>query len=317
MTAQEHFLVTGAMGCIGTWVVAQLIREGVKVSTFDLSDRQDRWKLVMSDDEIARIDTIRGDLTDTEQVRNAIERTAPSHIVHLGGMQFPFCKKDPVLGAKVNVVGTVNVFEAASSLGVQGLSYASSVAVYARPSEYPDRTVRDDSECRPASFYGLYKQANEQTAATYFLDKGFGSVGLRPAMVYGLGRDQGITSDPTVAIDALARNEPFEIKFTGNVAFSYGRDVARDFIAAARARIAGAPVHNTRARPTTIPDFVALIEEITGRKGLITLGSNVAETVERVDDTPVPYILPEASLTSFRQGVSETYEGFLRAHAAG
>ena len=51
-------------------------------------------------------------------------------MIHLAGLQVPTCKADPVTGALVNVAGTLNVFEAAKTIGIKRVVYASSAAVY-------------------------------------------------------------------------------------------------------------------------------------------------------------------------------------------
>ena len=57
----------------------------------------------------------------------------------------------------------------------------------------------------PRTLYGVYKQANESTAKVYYQDHDLSSIGLRPYVIYGPGRDQGMTSTPTKALLAVAR----------------------------------------------------------------------------------------------------------------
>ena len=158
---------------------------------------------------------------------------APTHIVHLAGLQVPFVAADPVLGALVNVAGTVRVLEAARHSGgtVRGIAYASSAAVY-----------DPAGELRPRTLYGVYKRCNEETARHYAEALGVPSVGLRPWTVFGVGRDQGVTSAPTSAIQAVVRGESYAIPFTGSMAMQYTADVAAAFVAAARAHPGGAGV---------------------------------------------------------------------------
>ncbi|WP_018155182.1 NAD-dependent epimerase/dehydratase family protein [Demetria terragena] len=313
MRSDERFLVTGAMGCIGSWVVAQLVREGVSVTTFDLSEDDARWQLLMDPDERESVNRVVGDLTDPTAVADVIADGQITHIVHLGGLQFPFCRANPVLGAQVNVLGTVNVFAGAQAAQhVRGLSYASSVAVFGPAADYPDRTVADDSPLDPRSFYGTYKQANEFTARAFWADQGVGSVGLRPPIVYGMGRDQGITADPSLAMRAAATGQSFDIKFGGTIALGYAGDVAADFITSARAEVDGALVHNNRARSHTVDEVISAIDNAVGVKGLISRGEATAETVEHVDDQSVEYLLSEAELTTLIEGVQESVAGFRR-----
>jgi len=128
--AQQHFFVTGAMGCIGAWVVRNLVQENSSVTVFDLSTDRHRLELIMTADELARVTFIQGDLTQTDTVRDALTDCEATHIIHLGALQVPFCKADPPVGAAVNVLGTVNMFEAAKAAGIRQLVYASSVGVY-------------------------------------------------------------------------------------------------------------------------------------------------------------------------------------------
>ena len=125
--AQQHFFVTGAMGCIGAWVVRNLIQDSAQVTVFDLSKDRHRLELIMTPDELSRVTFIQGDLTQTQPVCDAVTSSSATHIIHLGALQVPFCKADPPLGAAVNVVGTVNMFEAAKAAGIRQLIYALSL----------------------------------------------------------------------------------------------------------------------------------------------------------------------------------------------
>ena len=128
----------------------------------------------------------------------------PTHVIHLAAMQLPFCKADPIQGAMVNVVGTVNIFEAIKRSGLRKLVYASSTAVYGRAEEYPPTPLAHNAKLNPHSHYGVYKVANEDNARIYWQDDGISSIGLRPYTVYGAGRDQGLTSTPTKASSSTA-----------------------------------------------------------------------------------------------------------------
>ncbi len=114
----ETYLVTGGMGCIGAWVLYHLQRQGKAAVCFDLSEDRQRLDLLLSKAEQAAITFVRGDLTDTQQVRAVFESHSVTHVIHLGALQVPFCKANPPVGAQVNVTGTVNIFEAARHTGV-------------------------------------------------------------------------------------------------------------------------------------------------------------------------------------------------------
>src|SRR5258708_4010012 len=167
---EERFLVTGALGCIGAWVVRNLVQAGAPVAVFDLASDPHRLRLIMSPDEVARVQFITGDITDLAALEKALADTGATNLIHLAALQVPFCRADPPLGARVNVVGTVNAFEAIKRAGLKALVYASSFAVYGQSEEYPEGRVDDDAHLRPNNLYAVYKHANEGTAPIYWQD---------------------------------------------------------------------------------------------------------------------------------------------------
>ena len=196
----ERFLVTGALGCIGAWTVKRLVDEGTPVWTYDLGSSNHRLKLIMEDEALAKVNLVSGDITDFDAFDRVVGDNGITHIVHLAAFQVPFVRAEPVLGAKVNLVGMSVVLESAKRHKdhIQGLAYASSAAVYGPPGKGYETT----------SLYGIHKQAIEGMARIYSQDYGLHAVGLRPHTVYGPGRDQGMTSTPTKAMLAAAIGRP-------------------------------------------------------------------------------------------------------------
>jgi nucleoside-diphosphate-sugar epimerase len=125
--AGERFLVTGAGGCIGAWVLRLLLDEGVAVVATDLSRDLRRFELVSYPRGGDKVDFVALDVTMGDEVADIVREGEVTHVVHLAGLQVPFCAADPAHGAVVNVVGTDNVFEAVRKANRPvGLSYASS-----------------------------------------------------------------------------------------------------------------------------------------------------------------------------------------------
>jgi nucleoside-diphosphate-sugar epimerase len=256
----EHFLVTGGMGCIGAWVVRNLVRAGLPVTVFDLSADDHRPKLIMSREELAAVENIRGDITDTSAVYEAVVNSGATHIIHLAALQVPFCRANPPLGAAVNVVGTVNVFEAAKKAGLPQVVYASSVAVFGNKDEYATARLSDNAPLHTQNLYGVFKQADEGTARIYWQDDAIASIGLRPYTIYGPGRDQGMTSTPTQAMLAASKGESYRISYGGYNGFQYVEDVARIFIQVAQTPYQGAGVFNIAGSIAHMSEVVAAIE---------------------------------------------------------
>jgi nucleoside-diphosphate-sugar epimerase len=318
MTSNEPFLVTGAAGCIGVWVLRNLLREGTPVTVLDLDTKRHRLPLVLTDEEIARIKFIQGDISDYPTVENAFKSSGANRIIHLAALQLPFCKADPVAGARVNVVGTVNIFEVAKRLGLKNLVYASSTAVYGISEEYPDKPLAHDAPLRPRSHYGVYKQANEGTAQVYFRDDGVNSIGLRPYVVYGAGRDQGMTSTPTKAILAAAASQAYHISYGGRYCFQYADDTARAFIQAARADFKGAEVFNIGGDSVSTVEVIAAIEQAEpSARGRITFDEVPLPFPPEVDNTALTTAIGSLHFTLLDQGVAETLELFRHALAEG
>jgi UDP-glucuronate 4-epimerase len=286
----ETWLVTGALGCLGAWTVATLAREGAAVVALDLGTDDRRLRLIASPEELAPVRFVRGDITDPKTVGHALAEHRVTHVVHLAALQVPFCKADPVLGAQVNVTGTVNVFEAAKQRGLTTpIAYASSAAVY-----------DEQGQVVPRTHYGIYKLANEGSARIYWQDDGVASIGLRPFSIYGPGRDQGLTAGPTLAIDAAVRGQPYRIGFGGRTQLHYAPDVARAFVQAARSPADGAHTFSLGGPATAIADFVGAVEaEIPGAE------LSFDETpLPFPDELPAPWF--DSPLTPLEQGIHET-----------
>ena len=316
--ADERFLVTGALGCIGAWVVRNLVREGVPVTVYDLGGSQHRLKLIMSDDELSHVEFFQGDVTNLNAIEHVLQGSGTTHIIHLAGLQVPFCKADPSLGARVNVVGTVNLFEAAKRAGIKHMVYASSIAVYGQSEDYPDGAISHDAVLKPLNHYGVYKQANEGTARIYWQDDGISSIGLRPYIVYGPGRDQGMTSHPTKAMLSAAFGKPYHIPYGGQAAYQYADDTARIFIQSARAALEGAEVFNLKGSIVHMSEIVAAIESaLPDPRGQITFDDTQLALPKETDDAPLTAAIGAPPYTPLQQGVAETITTFKQGIANG
>lgn len=307
--AQRTFLVTGSMGCIGAWTLYHLVRRGEKAISFDLSENRSRLDLLLSRDEQTAITFVTGDLTVHEQVHTTIADHGVTHIVHLAALQVPFCRAEPVLGAQVNVVGTVNVFEAARQNGLQHLAYASSIAVYGSPEEYPSGLLPADALPNPHTLYGVYKVAGEGIAHVYWRERKFSSTGLRPYTVYGLGRDQGLTSEPTRAMLAAAAGQSYHISFGGTMQFQWASDVAQQFIDAAILPLAGSHTFNLGGEPVTVAQVAAIINRL--RPGArVTTGETPLPFPHGFDDSALRQYLSTVYQTPLADGIAQTLDAF-------
>ncbi|MCP5029574.1 MAG: NAD(P)-dependent oxidoreductase [Actinomycetia bacterium] len=311
----ERVLVTGHLGCIGAWVAKLLLADGDHVVGFDLGTHDHRLRLIMDGDELGAIEQIRGDITDTHAVQDAA--AGVDRIIHLAALQVPFCAADPVAGARVNVVGTVNVFEAARHQGIGRVTWASSVAVHGTADRYDTEILPADAERAPGTFYGVYKQANEGTARVYETDHGIASVGLLPHTIYGPGRDQGLTSQPTTATLAAALGRPYRVDYASKMGFQYAPDVARSFIAASRVSNPGSLICPLGGDIVMVQTFLDAVNEAVGEE-LASCTDNLLPFPAGTDDGPLRTLLDgQVPHTPLREAIEETVAVFRKAAAAG
>lgn len=237
----------------------------------------------------------------------------PEAIIHLAGLQVPTCRDNPILGAKVNVLGTLNVFEAAKQLkATKGTSpkivYASSAAVFGPDAEYGEQAVGDLSAPKPTSHYGAYKLCCEYAAKAYFIANGIPSVGLRPLTVYGPGRDQGLTSFPSRSVAAVILGQNFEIPFSGATVYIHIREIADIFVQTARNNtVADAKVYTIGGDTVDTKTFVAELDKIIpGSAGKITITGGSLPIASKLDDAALRTDYPMLLRIPLHQGIQET-----------
>jgi len=303
----RSYFITGAQGCIGSWIVKALVERGDTAVVFDRSDDSRRLSAIIDDDYLQRVRFVLGDITDREVVLSALENSETERVIHLAGLQVPTCKADPVAGAMVNVLGTLNLFEAVKTLGLKGVVYASSAAVYGMNDD--DVPVDESAICEPSTHYGVFKRANEGNARIYFLDHGVSSVGLRPLTVYGVNRDTGLTSDPTKAMKAAVLGRPFHIRFGGATDFQYVADTAAAFIACADEMPEGAAVFNLHGETIAVSDVAEIINQHAARE-VVTFSGPEIPIAPNMSDAAIRSVIHDLPSTPLSVGIKETMRRF-------
>jgi UDP-glucose 4-epimerase len=297
-------LVTGGYGFIGAWTARKLVEAGHDVRIFENhDDRRFFTQILGSAASDARISHVRGDIVDYDEVGRAVDGCAA--IVHLAGVLVPHCRADPLRGAKINVLGTLNVFEHARAFGVTGISYASSVAVFG-----PDDGVVPN----PTTQYGAFKLCNEGNARAYWIDHRIPSVGLRPFTVYGPGRETGITAGPTIAMCHAAQGQRYTIPFSGSTGMDYVEDTATIFARAATEPPAGAHVFSLQGMIASVDEIIATIREFVPDAQIDATGVPLPFAPE-LDEGALRTVFPNLQRTSLAEGTEKTLE-FYRKNPA-
>ena len=313
-------LITGGYGFIGAWIIRTLLGRGDSVFVFDLKEDPRRLRLILPEADVRKVTFVPGDVTDLPALTAALRTHAITHVIHLAGLQVPTCRTDPLLGAKVNVLGTLAVFEAIKALGgqVQRLVYASSAAVFGGPDKYPAGPQSDDAPLIPSTHYGVFKCCNEGNARIYFQDHGISSVGLRPWTVYGVGRDLGMTSEPTKAIKAVLLGRPYPISFGGWTDFQYVDDVAKTFVNSLDRPYSGAKSYNLRGAVVTLKEFHATLCQVLPEAAkLVTTGTTQIAIAYDLSDDGLQKDLGPMPKTSLEDGSRETVAMFKQLQGEG
>lgn len=299
-----NVLVTGGSGFIGTWVLHELLsREAIPV-VVDHQPNPTRWQRVLGDNA-RRVQWSDASLLDPDALLATIERHDVSHIIHLAALLTPACQQDPWLGCQVNVMGSTAVFEAARRSGrVRAISYASSYAVYG-PEAVDDPTVQN----RPPMFYGAFKQAVDLITEQYWRHFQLRSVAVRPHVVYGPERDQGLTAGPSLAARAAVSGEGYTIGYRGTVGYDYVEDVGRAFVRSAFECPPGATVVDLPGELATSEDFARAIElAVPSAAGRILVDGPLIPSNIPTQPNFINHLFADWRATPLVEGVRKTVE---------
>lgn len=292
-------LITGGGGFLGAWIVRRLIARGIALRIFDANvNRQLMRELVGP--QADELDWRVGDVSNSHDVHTAAEGCTAA--IHLAGVLVPFCQANPVRGAEINLIGTLNLFAAGLRHGFRNIVYTSSAGVFG-----PD----DGRVPKPITHYGAFKLATEGSARAYWHDHGVSSVGFRPFVVYGPGRETGLTAAVSHACRAAARGESYTIPYTGSAGYVFVDDVAAAVEAALFSPLSDAPVFNLSG---TVASTTDIINEICFQAPGATLsakGDLLPFAADLVDDGLYD-VFPALARTSLADGFAATIAHYRR-----
>ena len=184
------FLVTGGTGFIGWRVVRSLLERRIPVVVGELN---------VDDGVASRLpgaEFVPLDVADAGSVKALFTKHSDiTHAIHLAYLMSAEVEANPPLGAQVNVLGMINLFEAAVRQKLARLVFTSSETYYGGSQQpYDERDVTEEDFCSPANHfftYGLMKVLNEFMAQKYVKQHGVSIACTRPPVVFGYGRKRG------------------------------------------------------------------------------------------------------------------------------
>ena len=289
----KNILIFGGSGFLGSWITKSLLKKNLKITIFDLRIKTELLKNLIGD-EFNNIDFIEGDITDFEGVLKATKDM--DYILNLAGLMTPDCSSNPSLGAEVNVKGSINVFEAIKKNNIKFLIYTSSGGVYGNEDKYNPF---------PETHYGAFKLAVEGIARAYFNESLISSVGLRPFVIYGPGREIGGTAGVTLACKAAKQNLKYTVGFSGKAGFVYVEDVTNLVERLIDKSPVGALTINVNGITASVEDFLSIIKKnIPDAK--VTLNGKPISVVEEILGGEPSKIFKDFKYTSLDYGINKT-----------
>lgn len=216
-------LITGGMGVIGAETSRKFVREGHRPVVY-ARHREDR----LVGDIVDKIDFEAGDIMDMPRLLEVIKRHKVTHIVHAAAFVGAVSAANPALSIQVNVMGTVNVLEAARLFDIRRVVYTSAKGIYGPirgeygPPHY--KPIPEDMPKDPQRIYDSAKQMSEQTALYYANNFDVDVAILRFSTTYGPGKTarhgkMGVTSQ---IVESPFHGLPFH--------HPYGSEAKDDFI---------------------------------------------------------------------------------------
>jgi UDP-glucose 4-epimerase len=290
-----NVIVFGGAGFLGSWIVKKLIESDYNVTVFDL--RIDNYLLKkLIGDKVSQVKFITGDITNYDQVLSSINKI--DYVINLAGLMTPDCGKNPILGAQVNILGAINVFEAVKDHGISFVVYASSAGVFGQNDKYFPF---------PETHYGSYKLAVEGIARAYFLENKISSIGIRPFVIYGPGREVGGTAGVTLACKAAKEGTSFSVNFSGSAGFVYVEDVASLAKLSLEKYPLGANTININGITTSVKNFTKIIKNQIPLANISIKGDALPVVDEILGGSPKE-LFKEFQYTSLENGINETID---------
>ena len=255
-------LITGGYGFIGAWIIRNLLARGDEVWVYDLKEDARRLRLILPESEVEKVAFVPGDVTDLgySPSRDLDTRDHAHHPPRrAAGADVPGRSDARGEGERARHAGRVRGGEGRRRAGEAArLRQLAPRCSAARTSTRPARSPTTCRSC-PARTTASSSAATRATPASTSRTTASPAIGLRPWTVYGVGRDLGMTSEPTKAIKAVLLGRPYHINFGGWSDFQYVDDVAKTFVHCLDRPYTGAKSYNLRGAVVTLADFHAAL----------------------------------------------------------
>lgn len=316
---RQNVLITGGYGCIGAETAKWLLKNSdASVVICSRTVSPARSERVFHDADRSRLTFIAADVRDQSLLAQILTEQETTHVVHMAALQTPDCNAHRDLGLQINLAGTQNLIEAmkASGRALDRYIFASSIAVYGPRAAYPAGRVPMLAEPQPVNVYGAWKLAGEHISKFFWEDTSVPTISLRPGVLYGPGRDAGLTASPTTAMKCLALGLPFEIPFRSRQDYQYAPDVGGAVGKAVLEPFEGYEVFTLPSRTLETQEIVEVLRQVAGDLGRadqfkITAGEAEVPFICDLDYEPFTSAFPDVPHTALDQALRESLAVFM------
>lgn len=267
-----NILITGGAGFIGSHLTNALLQRGDRVTVLD--NFNDYYSPARKRRNLAgallqpNFKLVTGDIRDAGLVERIFARDHVEKVVHIAAMAgVRRSIEQPLLYEDANLLGLTIILEACRRHAVESLVFASSSSVYGARARLPFR--EDDPADQPTSPYAATKRAGELLCHTYHALCGLPITCLRFFTVYGpRGRPD---MAPYLFTERVIAGEPIQMFGDGSTTrdYTYVDDIVTGVIAAIDAGLPFEIINLGNSSPVALRDFIAMIEEVTGREAII------------------------------------------------
>jgi len=222
-------LVTGAGGFIGSHLVERLVREGSRVRALVRYNSRNDWGALswVSPDVTDDVEVLLGDIRDVESVTHAVR--GAEYVCHLAAqIAIPYSYLNPRDFFATNVLGSLNVAQAALDAGVKHLVHTSTSEVYGSAQFVP---ITEDHPLHPQSPYAASKVGADKLMESYHHTYGLPVTVLRPFNTFG-PRQSARAVIPTIISQALTRGTVRLGSLTPRRDLTYVEDTVDGYLAA-------------------------------------------------------------------------------------
>jgi len=306
------------MGCIGAGTVKWLIdHTDANIVVCSRTASSDRVARVFPAFSTERLSIVAIDVTDSASLVQLIRSRDVTRVVHLAALQTPDCNANRDLGLQINLAGTQNLLEAIKQAApeFERFVFASSIAVYGERAAYPAGTVPLQAAPAPVNAYGVWKIAGEHLCRIFTKETGIPAISLRPGVLFGPGRDAGLTSTPTTAMKCIALGQPYTIPFRSRQDYLYAPDVGAAFGHVVMSDFSGYDVFTLPSRTLTTNQFVSALVTAADELNLnhqceIQIGDEEVPFICDLDYSDFQRAFPDAPHTALNKALRESLQVF-------